>query len=113
MVAPSSRARSASAFVVEDGSAYPDSASYDAAAMSSTVIAGTRAFTSVGEMSVTRAPMARARETLRARFPASRWPTSTRYPTCWKPGSPPPMTSRQCWKMSAAALAVRVKKSMP
>ena len=34
-------------------------------------------------------------------------------PTCWKPGSPsPPMTSFQWRKTSAAALAVRVKKSI-
>jgi len=34
-------------------------------------------------------------------------------PTCWKPGSPsPPTTSFQWRNISAAALAVRVKKSI-
>ncbi len=81
--------------------------------MSSTLAAGTNAFTSAGEMSVTRAPTFCAWRALCRRCGALSGPASASMPTCWKPGSPsPPTTSFQWRNISAAALAVRVKKSI-
>src|SRR5207237_694419 len=81
-----------SALAVDDGSAYPESASYEASATSSTLAAGTRVFTSAGEISVTPAPSFCACSALWRRCVALSAPARASKPTFWKPGSPPPPT---------------------